>query len=98
MKSPYNVGIQPVISFISFTIIGIALAVTVLQNSLWRVPVILLGMIIGGTLAYLDLKRMIKVSKGQSSQPVVSKENAKIKLAKHVAELFEENIPFEEEN
>ncbi len=99
MKPPTSsIGIQPIISFISFTIIGIVLAVTVFQNSPWKVPVILLGMVIGGTWAYFELKRMIKVSKGAVSQPVVSKEKAKINLAQHVAELFDEDIPFEEDN
>ncbi len=99
MKPPTsNIGIQPIISFISFTIIGIVIGVTLFQNSPWKVPVILLGMVIGGTWAYFELKRMIRVSKGQSSKSVISKEEAKTKLAKHVAELFDEEIPFEEDN
>ncbi|MHA2402513.1 MAG: hypothetical protein ACXADH_05925 [Candidatus Kariarchaeaceae archaeon] len=99
MKPPSsNITIQPIISFVSFTIIGIVLAITIFQNSPWKVPVIFLGLVIGGIWAYFDLKRMIRVSKGQPLHPVISKEKRKLKLAKQVAELFDDDIPFEEDN
>ncbi|MHA2248737.1 MAG: hypothetical protein ACXAD7_00175 [Candidatus Kariarchaeaceae archaeon] len=95
MRTVDNRGFQPVLSFVSITILGIILAQYVFPS--WKIQIILMSIILGGTVAAIELRSIVK--SGRKTVPrknKISDEEAKLKLAKYVAEVFDEDIPFDD--
>ncbi len=91
-----NVAIQPLISFMVIVILGIIIAQYVVAVSFWKFPIILLSFILGGILAIMELKRISKPSVNYPRKKKLSIEEKKRNLAKYVAEVFDEDITFDE--
>ncbi|NHJ32140.1 MAG: hypothetical protein FK732_04700 [Asgard group archaeon] len=97
MKSSNNTGFQPIFTFVSIIILGIILAQYVLTA--WKVQIILLSIFLGGLIAALELRNIARSSRKKVKRKnKISDEEAKEKLARYVADIFDDDIPFKEEN
>lgn len=98
-SSQNNSGIQPIVTFLSIVIVGIIIAQYVIPT--WKVLIILLSFVLGGFIAGIEFNRMIKstkksMKKESLTKEYVSEEEKQQRLAKYVANLFDEDIPFDQ--
>jgi hypothetical protein len=87
---------QPIVTFIGFITLGIILAVYVNTNEGLRLPIILISFLLGLLIAAAEIRVMVKKTSEKTNQEdtKISREE---KVARYVAELFNEDIPFDEE-
>ena len=88
-------GLTPIITFVSVLIIGVIIAVYVVDDESMRLPIILGCFFIGIFLAVLELRAII--GKNRIKEMSVNKnkdaiEEREKRLAKAVADLFEEDF------
>ena len=88
-------GLTPIITFVSVLIIGVIIAVYVVDDESMRLPIILGSFFIGIFLAVLELRAII--GKNRIKEMSVNKnkdglEEREKRLAKAVADLFEEDF------
>jgi len=92
-------GLSPIVTFVSMIVIGVVIAVYVNQNPSLRGIIIIFFFIIGLIVAALELRAIIGRKRTQqkyaTKSPAVNLD-AKDRLARYVADLFEEDIPFDE--
>ena len=94
-KIGQNSQAQPVVTFIVIITFGIVLAVGINHNEDYRLPIILISFILGFAIAGLELRTLIRISR-ESSSTNESKLTRDEKVARYVADLFEDDIPFDE--
>lgn len=87
--------IQPVVTFIVIITFGIILAVGINNNENYRLPIILASFLIGFLIAALELRTLVRTSR-QITDNDESKLTRDQKVARYVAEMFNEDIPFDE--
>ncbi len=87
--------VQPVVTFIVIITFGIILAVGVNKNENYKLPIILVTFLIGFLIASLEFRTLIRTSR-QTSDSDESKLSRDEKVARYVAEMFNEDIPFDE--
>lgn len=105
--SKINAGL----TFLSVIIIGVILAVYVVKDEQYRAPIIITFFLLAFFLTGLELVAIVKHSNKIAEQEKKVKKNKKgkkknkieeelkqreLKMARYVAELFNEDIPFEE--
>ncbi|MCY3411484.1 MAG: hypothetical protein INQ03_07635 [Candidatus Heimdallarchaeota archaeon] len=104
--SAVNAGL----TFLSFAIIGIIVAVYIVKDEKYRAPIIIGFFLLGAVITGMELAALVKKS---NQMPSLSKEDKKklkekradkdrlerereLRMARYVAEVFNENIPEEE--
>lgn len=92
-------GFQPVISLVSIIILGVIIAEYIVQNDTWTAPIIIFSFLLGLAIAVIELRLIIKKNRTRSTDKPDKKEelDTKERLARFVADLFDEDIEFENE-
>lgn len=91
-----NGSAQPVVTFIVIITLGIILAVGVNKNENYRLPIILISFFLGFFIAGLELRTMIRLSRefSTTNDHELTRDE---KVARYVADLFEDDISFNEQ-
>ena len=92
-------GIGPIVTFVSMIVLGIVISVYIVKNDSLQLPIILFFFFLGILLAALEMRATLGRKRRQNSgisQVKVSDKEAKDRLARYVADLFEEDIPFDD--
>lgn len=90
-----STSFQPVVTFVGFIALGVIIAVYINTNPSYRLPIILAGFLVGFTIAGAELRSIVNKSKNveETDQDNLSRDD---KVARYVAELFDEDIPFDD--
>ncbi|MDH5402365.1 MAG: hypothetical protein OEY49_07735 [Candidatus Heimdallarchaeota archaeon] len=95
-----KIGIlNPIMSFLSIIIIGIVISQYLVKDESSELPIIIGSIVLALLVAIIELRVMVRSYKTAPtivmSKPLTEEER-KDRLARFVAELFKEDIPFEE--
>lgn len=93
-SSRQNIAFQPIMTFVGFIALGVVIAVYINTNASYRLPIILLGFLSGFIIAGAELRAIVKHS--QSSNEDNYELSREEKVARYVADLFDEDILFDE--
>ena len=82
-------------TFVGFIALGVVIAVYINTNVSYRLPIILLGFFAGFIVAGAELRAIVRQSKNsnESTENELSRDE---KVARYVADLFDEDISFDE--
>lgn len=92
-------AIAPIITFISVIVLGIIISEFILTKDAYQLPIILFSFFAGLLIGALELRAVIgrkRIEASQTTRTRLTNEEAKNKLARYVADLFDEDIPFDE--
>lgn len=91
-------GLQPVLTFVTMIILGVVVARFLVQDECLRAPIIIFSFVMGMIIAAFELRIIINRNRMATSDPPLSmkEEDVKKRMARFVAELFDEDIPFDE--
>ena len=94
-------SLTPITSFIAVLVFGIVLAVYIVPDESMRLPIILLSFFAGILIAAMEMRVIVRRSRTLEMIGTKSKlqdEEVKQKLARFVADLFDEDIPFDDDD
>lgn len=86
--------IQPVISFISIVIVGLIIAIYIVEDENYRAPIILGSFVLGIIIVAFELRAMVNYSEKLGKNKKTKK--SYYAFERKVADLFNEDIPFDE--
>ncbi len=84
----------PILTFLSITIIGIIVIQYIVPDTQYRLPIILFSIVLAFIVAGIELRGIVRYK--VPKEKIVSDEEAEMKMARFVAEMFDEDIPFDE--
>jgi uncharacterized membrane protein len=84
----------PVLSFLSITIIGIIIIQYIVPDPQYKLPIILFSIVLAFIVAGIELRGIVRYKVPKEN--VISDEEAEMNMARFVAEMFDEDIPFDE--
>ncbi|MCE7736823.1 MAG: hypothetical protein GPJ54_18210 [Candidatus Heimdallarchaeota archaeon] len=90
-----NIAFQPIMTFVGFVALGVVIAVYINTNANYRLPIILFGFLAGFIIAGAELRAIVRQSQN-SSEPNDKELSRDDKMARYVADLFDEDISFDE--
>jgi hypothetical protein len=96
---PKAAGLQPVVSLVSIIVLGVVIARYIVEDESLRLPIILFSFFLGIVVAALELRVIVRQSKELEQierEQNIPEEEVKKRLARFVADLFDEDIPFDE--
>ena len=92
-----NTGVSPllpVITFLSIVIVGLVITLKIYTNPEYRLSIILFSILIAFFVSGYELRTLAKMKVRKETK--LSDKDKELELAKFVADLFDEDIPFEE--
>jgi len=92
-------AVTPFVTFISMIVLGVVIAEYIVTNKALEVPIILFFFFAGVLVTYFEMRAIIHRRKLQSAyikNTSLSDDEVEDRLARFVADLFDEDIPFEE--
>ena len=91
-------GVTPLITFASMIILGVIISKFVITEQRYKLTIILFSFLAGLFVASMEMRAIIgrRRREKSNSAPKLSEKEHKQKLARYVADLFDEDIPFEE--
>ena len=84
----------PVLTFLSITIVGIIIIQYIIPDTEYRLPIILFSIVLAFIVAGIELRGIVRYKVPKEN--TVSEEEAEMQMARFVAEIFDEDIPFDE--
>lgn len=84
----------PILTFLSITIIGIIVIQYIVPDTQYRLPIILFSIVLAFIVSGIELRGIVRYKVPKSN--IISDEEAEMNMARFVAEMFDEDIPFDE--
>ena len=84
----------PVLTFLSITIIGIIIIQYIVPDPQYKLPIILFSIVLAFIVSGIELRGIVRYKVPKEN--IISDEDAEMNMARFVAEMFDEDIPFDE--
>ncbi len=94
-QPPKFIIFLPVLTLITFIILGIIYSKFILSDKSYTLWVIIISFIIGMFLSAIELRFILKLKSRSNVTNQLSDKEIEWRMAKYVANLFDEDIPFD---